>query len=87
MEVKSIAGDNYLGGEDFNKLLVENFMESNNLDLNELDRKEVSAIYKQAELCKRTLSDKEKAAMTLRVDEKTYETELDRSKFERLLQI
>lgn len=84
MEVKSIAGDNFLGGEDFNKILVENFMELNNLDLNELDKKEVSAIYKQAELCKRILSDKEKAVMTLRVGEKTYEIELDRSKFERL---
>ncbi|BCZ45753.1 molecular chaperone HscC [Clostridium gelidum] len=84
MEVKSIAGDNFLGGEDFNKLLVDHFMETNKLDLKELNKKQVSAIFKQAELCKKALSDKEKATMTLRVDEKTFETELDRSKFERL---
>jgi len=84
MEVKSIAGDNFLGGEDFNKLLVDYFIETNKLDSKELDKKQISAIFKQAELCKKALSDKEKAAMTLRVDEKTFEIELDRSKFERL---
>ena len=84
MEVKSIAGDNFLGGEDFNKLLVDYFIETNKLDSKELDKKQISAIFKQAELCKKALSDKEKATMTLRVDEKTFETELDRSKFERL---
>ena len=85
MEVKSIAGDNFLGGEDFNKLLVEYFIETNELDLKQLERKEVSAIFKQAELCKKLLSDKEKSVMTLRVGEKTFETELDRNKFERLV--
>lgn len=84
MEVKSIAGDNFLGGEDFNKLLVENFMVLNNLDLNELEKKEMSAIFKQAELCKRALSYKEKATMTLHIGENTYETEVDRNKFESL---
>lgn len=84
MEVKSIAGDNFLGGEDFNKLLVEYFIETNKLDLKELDRKETSTIFKQAEICKKSLSNKEKAAMTLRLGETTLETELDRSKFERL---
>lgn len=84
MEVKSIAGDNFLGGEDFNKLLVEYFIETNKLDLKELDRKETSTIFKQAELCKKSLSNKEKATMTLRLGETTLETELDRSKFERL---
>lgn len=84
MEVKSIAGDNFLGGEDFNKLLVDYFMETNKLDLKELGKKEMSAIFKQAELCKRTLSDKEKAAMSLRLNKKTFEMELDRNKYERL---
>jgi len=84
MEVKSIAGDNYLGGEDFNKLLVDYFIEVNKLDLKELNRKEVSALFKQAEICKKTLSDKDKAVMILRVNEETFETELDRNKFERI---
>ncbi|WP_270567971.1 molecular chaperone HscC [Clostridium beijerinckii] len=84
MEVKSIAGDNFLGGEDFNKVLVEYFIETNKLNLKELNNKEVSALYKQAELCKRELSVKDNAAMILRVDEKTFEIALDRIKFEKL---
>lgn len=85
MEVKSIAGDNFLGGEDFNKLLVEYFIETNNLDLKELDRKEVSAIFKQAEICKKTLSSEGKAIMSLRVGDNTFEAEVDRNKFERIV--
>lgn len=84
MEVKSIAGDNYLGGEDFNKLLVDYFLENNNLDLKELDRKTVSALFKQAELCKKSLSNKEKATMALIINEKKFDIELNRSKFEKL---
>lgn len=86
MEVKSIAGDNFLGGEDFNKILVEYFIETNNLDLNKLNKKQVSALFKQAELCKKSLSDNPKAVMSLRMNEETFEVELDRNKFEKLSQ-
>lgn len=84
MQVKSIAGDNYLGGEDFNKLLVDYFVQSNNLDLKELDRKTVSAIFKQAELCKKALSDSQNTKMRLTINDTIFEIQLDRNKFERL---
>ena len=84
MEVKSIAGDNFLGGEDFNKLLVEYFIEKNNLDLKDLNRKAVSALFKQAELCKRALSNNENAAMSFMINEKNFEIQIDRSNFENL---
>ncbi|MFT8350879.1 molecular chaperone HscC [Clostridium saccharoperbutylacetonicum] len=84
MEVKSIAGDNFLGGEDFNKLLVEYFIEKNNLNLYKLDRKTVSALFKQAELCKQALSTSDNATIKLVVNEQNFEIELDRSKFEKL---
>lgn len=84
MEVKSVAGDNYLGGEDFNKLLVDYFMQKNGLDLKKLDRKAVAAIFKQAELCKIKLSNTDEATMNLTIKEKTFKIELDRSKYERL---
>ena len=84
MEVKSIAGDNFLGGEDFNSLLVSYFEEKTNLNLKSLDSKIISAIFKQAELCKTTLSNQESATMKLVIDEKDYEVEITRSKFERI---
>ncbi|MPQ30531.1 molecular chaperone HscC [Clostridium estertheticum] len=84
MEVKSIAGDNYLGGEDFNKLLVDYFEKTNKLDLKKLDKKVNSIVYKQAELCKKLLSNEVKAMISLTIDKKLYNTEIDRSKFEKL---
>lgn len=81
MEVKSVAGDNYLGGEDFNKLLIEHFLKMNNINSNLLDKKTLSAICKQAELCKKALSNAEKATMSLILDEKKFETEIDRNMF------
>ncbi len=84
MEVKSIAGDNYLGGEDFNKLLVDYFLQENDLDLKVLDKKTLSALCKQAELCKKSLSDQEKASMSLTINEKSFETEIDRNKFTKI---
>ena len=37
MEVKSIAGDNFLGGEDFNNELVNYFLYKNNLDIHYIE--------------------------------------------------
>jgi molecular chaperone HscC len=84
MEVKSIAGDNYLGGDDFNSLLASYFLESNDLDLKALDRKTVSALFKQAELCKRTLSETSSAIMELAIDGDNLKVEIDRGKFEKI---
>ena len=41
MEVKSIAGDNHLGGEDFNSKLVSYFEKETCLDITTLDKKEL----------------------------------------------
>ncbi len=84
MEVKAIAGDNYLGGEDFNKLLVDYFLQENDLDFNVLDKKTLSALCKQAELCKKALSEQEKASMILTINEESFETEIDRNKFAKI---
>ncbi len=51
MEVKSIAGDNFLGGEDFTSLLISSFIEKFSLKDANLDSKFLSLLYKQAEMC------------------------------------
>ena len=56
MQVKSIAGDNFLGGEDFTEQLAAYFIEQNDLNPNSLDYKTKSLIRKQAEQCKYILS-------------------------------
>ena len=39
LEVHAVAGDNFLGGEDFTQVLVDMFMKENNLNAEELDLK------------------------------------------------
>ncbi|MFD3259653.1 molecular chaperone HscC [Paenibacillus lentus] len=84
MEVKSIAGDNYLGGEDFTELLVSYFVQKNGLDYASLDLKARSGLFKQAEICKRALGQEPTGAMTFTLDDTTYEMRLDRDEFEKI---
>ncbi|MDF2587552.1 MAG: molecular chaperone HscC [Anaerocolumna sp.] len=84
MEVNSIAGDNYLGGEDFTDVLKWYFIEHEGFDIKSLSSNELSLIYKQAELCKRDLSDKGIGKMNLFKDNKLYELKIERNDFESL---
>lgn len=86
MDVKSIAGDNFLGGEDFTELLVSRFLDSCGLTAEELDPKTRSAVYKQAELCKHALGAQASAVMSVRVNEETKELQIDRQSYEKLAQ-
>lgn len=84
MEVKSVAGDNYLGGEDFCELLVTYFTQQHQLDIQSLDPKTLSALFKQAELCKQELSHKHSSMMTLLVKGEVKEVEITRVLFEKI---
>lgn len=85
MEVKSIAGDNYLGGEDFTQLLVSHFIQTKSIDPQSLDSKNHSALVKQAELCKAALTKDNFGTMTFNsTDGAPYELRLDRAEFEKL---
>lgn len=84
MDVQSIAGDNFLGGEDFTELLVSHFIETHQLDINSLNSKTHSSIHKQADLCKHNLGKEPSSTMSLVIDNKQYETQLTRDDFEKL---
>lgn len=85
MEVQSIAGDNYLGGEDFTQQLIAYFVESQGIDYETLDEKERSAITKQAELCKRALTFEHAGKMSFEKDDQSYEINIDRYQFEKIV--
>lgn len=64
IEVRGVAGNNFLGGEDFDECLMHYFSEHFKLE-NELnDLKFKSALKKQSESCKMALSKSDKAEMT-----------------------
>ncbi|MFC7371077.1 molecular chaperone HscC [Fictibacillus iocasae] len=87
MEVKSIAGDNFLGGEDFTQSLMNFFLTEKNLSGDTLDAHATSALFKQAEQCKKELGgSRQSALMTLTLDGTTHSLEITRLSFEKLIQ-
>ncbi|MBU5439380.1 molecular chaperone HscC [Tissierella sp. MSJ-40] len=57
MEVRAVAGDNYLGGEDFTEALETLFLKHHNLNRKDLDDKTYSLLRKEVEAAKRALSE------------------------------
>ncbi|SDG24760.1 molecular chaperone HscC [Fontibacillus panacisegetis] len=84
MQVQSIAGDNYLGGEDFTGVLLSYFVESNGIDYANLSSKAQSALIKQAELCKLALGNGNAGEMVFTEGEQTYQLTVDRNQYEQL---
>ncbi|MEC0129738.1 MULTISPECIES: molecular chaperone HscC [Paenibacillus] len=86
MDVKSIAGDNYLGGEDFTEILVAYFIQKNKLDAESLTPITRSMLYKQAEQSKRILGTESAATMRIVIKEEEYVLTIDRLELEQLVQ-
>ena len=85
MEVKSIAGDNFLGGEDFTELLISHFTEKFDINFDNLDSKARSLLYKKAEQCKYELTKEYYGNMSITINNVSYEIRIDRNEFETLV--
>lgn len=83
LEVRAVAGDNYLGGEDFTEILEKDFLEKMGLDVNKLDRKLMAHIRDQAEKCKIALSSGREAVMACMVDGEKKEMSVSYRDFEK----
>ncbi|MBF2475130.1 molecular chaperone HscC [Listeria seeligeri] len=55
MQVIAIAGNNYLGGEDFTTVIIEDFLIKSSLKKDQLSAEEYASIYKQAEDAKQVV--------------------------------
>lgn len=83
LEVRAVAGDNYLGGEDFTGVLEDMFYEKYpELSRDALDAKTSRYIHKQAEVCKLHFEDGRSARMSCVIEEKTYDMEVELSEYE-----
>lgn len=84
LEVRAVAGDNYLGGEDFTTVIEEMFFHRfADIDREALDRKVSRYIHKQAEVCKLGFEESRTSKMTCIIDDKTYEMEIDINEYEK----
>lgn len=83
LEVHSVAGDNFLGGEDFTDALVDMFFEEHpEIDRQSLDNKTISHIKKKAEECKLTLDDNEENIMHCVINENAVDFRVNVQKYE-----
>ena len=84
LEVRAVAGDNYLGGEDFTGVIEDLFYKRNkDIDKDALEPKEKAFIHKAAEQCKLELSDSGSAVMKCKVGEEIKEMELSYQDYEK----
>ena len=83
LEVRAVAGDNFLGGEDFTAVLENMFFDKHHeLNRLSLDEKTLRHIHKQADMCKLGFSDKRVSKMSCKVGDQIYDLEVDLSDYE-----
>ena len=84
LEVRAVAGDNYLGGEDFTGVIEDIFYKRNkDIDKEKLESKEKAFIHKAAEQCKIELSDSGSAVMKCKIGDEIHEMELTYQDYEK----
>lgn len=88
MEVRASAGDNFLGGEDFDTVLAEAFVRAH-MPLEQFNaRPDASklkqAVRRQAEHAKRLLSSQAEATMSLKTDDLDWQWSIDEAALQKL---
>lgn len=87
MEVRAVAGDNYLGGEDFTEIIEQMFYREKEIDQDTLDVKTKAHIRKQAELCKLGFTDSKTSVMKCKINDEVYEYEISIDDYEKSCQM
>ena len=83
IEVRAVAGDNFLGGEDFTKVIEQIFFDKHpEIETDSLSEKELRHINKQAEKCKIGFTDNRTSNMICKLGEQTYEMTLSIEEYE-----
>jgi len=83
IEVKAVAGDNFLGGEDFDQAIAEYFIQSLGIKDN-LNPKARSIIKEKAESVKHALSSLTEAGMRVVIDDREYSAIITQAAFEKI---
>jgi len=84
IEVHASCGDNYLGGENFLDVIVDQFVKEAGLEKAQLNATQRTQIQALAETCKQTLSQSHEATAQWRQGDRTFDFSLDRQTFESL---
>lgn len=83
MEVHAIAGDNFIGGEDFTALLCSMYLEKAAVAPESLDIRTMNEVIKAAEQCKCAFSESDEVTMACTIEGQRHEMKLSLSRFEK----
>ena len=83
MEVHAIAGDNFVGGEDFTEVLLKLFLNHTGLRQEEMDLRTIGELRNTAESCKCAFNHCEEIYMCCTIEEKVYAMRLTLEAYER----
>lgn len=72
VEIQAVAGDNYLGGKDFNEIIAQDFYEQNQISEAYLTKNEQENVLKEAEAVKKELTDKNEAERQVYIKGEAY---------------
>lgn len=81
IEVHAVAGDNFLGGEDFTQVMVQLFAEQSGLDITQLSPVDQFRVRRQAELGKLALTEGFISVISCQIDGKTYTATITREQY------
>lgn len=81
MEVHCVAGDNFLGGEDFTRVIYNRFLRENEIDEATISTNTKNHIAKQAEACKLALTDNLTATMKCKINDTFMEMIISKDEF------
>lgn len=82
LEVRAVAGDNYLGGEDFTAVMAKLFLQKAGLQQAGMTEKEQVRLYRQAEKAKCAISDNAETTMSFLYREETLEQRITYKEYE-----
>lgn len=83
MEVRAIAGDNFLGGEDFTEALIGIFLEKTGLSREDLGPKARAELYRNAEACKCAFVHSPELIMCCVLDGQSYAVGITEAMYEK----
>lgn len=80
-EIRASSGDNYLGGNDFTRIIVDDFCQQNSISYDYLEANVKGALFSTADAAKRDLSKKSTVYFSVNIDEKKVDYKLSESRF------
>ncbi len=82
LEVRAVAGDNYLGGEDFTEVMAKLFLQKAKLQLQNLSEKEQARLFREAERGKCAINDTDRVTIRFLYKEETLEQQISYKEYE-----